>query len=152
MWSRSEGQSGGAALRVRPLRSPGRCGEFFDPGEREMIARVFLPAFLDWPNDGRRYVRKPVLGREGAGVAILDPRADVVARGARRRYEDQLCVFKRYVEGPRCSVDGGAGACVEGVELTTCFVVAGRAGAIGMRLGGPVIDASGWFVPVGLRR
>jgi glutathionylspermidine synthase len=124
-------------------------GEYFEPEERETIARTFLPTYLDWPGDGRSYVRKPVLGREGGGVEILDARADVVARGE-GRYEDQLCVFQRYIEGARRSIEVGDGARIEGIELVTCFIVGGRASAVGMRLGGVVTDTSSYFVPVGL--
>lgn len=126
-------------------------GAYFDERERAAIRRVFLPTYLDHPDDGGWYVRKPVLGREGSGVAILDGRGEVVARGAGTRYADQPCVYQRYVAAPTRRAALGDGTSIEGTELLTCFVVAGRPSAVGMRLGGTVTDANGYFAPLGLR-
>jgi glutathionylspermidine synthase len=123
---------------------------YFSETERDAIARVFLPTYLDRPDDGGAYVRKPVLGREGAGVAVLDARGEVVARGAGRRFDAQPCVFQRYVAAPLRTVDRGDGTPFTGTELVTCFVVAGRPSAIGMRIGGPVTDVRSYFAPLGI--
>ncbi|MEA2688321.1 MAG: hypothetical protein QOD51_928 [Candidatus Eremiobacteraeota bacterium] len=127
-------------------------GEFFDERERDAVRRVFLPTYLDRPEDGAAYVRKPVLGREGIGVAILDAAGAEIARGERagRAYDGQPTVFQRYVRAPRRHVRRSDGVEIDGEELATCFVVAGRPSAVGMRLGGPVIDAWSYFAPVGV--
>jgi len=128
-------------------------GELFDERQRTAIARSFLPTYLDRPDDGESYVRKPVLGREGIGVTILDGAGGEVARGERapRAYGEQPAVFQRYVRAPRRRVRRADGIEIDGEELTTCFVVAGRASAVGMRIGGPVTDAWSYFAPVGVR-
>ena len=127
-------------------------GEFFDATERDAIARVFLPTYLDRPDDGAAYVRKPVLGREGIGVAILDPAGGEVARGERAvpSIAEQPVVFQRYVRAPRRRVRRAAATEIDGEELTTCFVVAGRPSAIGMRIGGAVTDSWSHFAPLGV--
>jgi len=128
-------------------------GELFDARERELVRRVFLPTYLDRPDDGQVYVRKPVLGREGIGVAILDAAGAEIARGERapRGYGEQPAVFQRFVRAPRRRVRRADGVEIDGEELTTCFVVAGRPSAVGMRIGGPVTDAWSYFAPVGVR-
>jgi glutathionylspermidine synthase len=127
-------------------------GEFFDAAERDVIARTFLPTYLDRPDDGTAYVRKPVLGREGIGVAILDAAGDEVACGERAvpAIAQQPVVFQRYVRAPRRRVRRADGTALEGEELTTCFVVAGRPSAIGMRIGGAVTDSWSHFAPLGV--
>ena len=127
-------------------------GELFAESQRDAIRRHFLPTFLDRPDDGGVYVRKPVLGREGIGVAILDAAGSEIARGERapRGYGDQPAVFQRFVRAPRRRVRRADGIEIDGEELTTCFVVAGRPSAIGMRIGGAVIDAWSYFAPVGV--
>ena len=97
-------------------------------------------------------MRKPVLGREGIGVSILGADGAEIARGERavRSIADQPVVYQRYVRAPRRRVRRADGAEVDGEELTTCFVAAGRASAVGMRIGGPVTDAWSYFAPVGV--
>ena len=125
-------------------------GAYFDARERAAIERVFLPTYLDHPGDGGWYVRKPVLGREGGGVAILDGSGGVVAQGAGRGFGDQPCVYQRYVAAPTRRVALGDGTALDGTELLTCFVVAGRPSAVGMRIGGAVTDAGSYFAPLGV--
>jgi len=128
-------------------------GEYFDDAERAAIARAFLPTYLDRPGDGAAYVRKPVLGREGIGVAIVDGAGTEIARGERAvpAIAEQPVVYQRYVRAPRRRVRRADGLEVDGEELTTCFVVAGRPSAVGMRIGGPVTDSWSYFAPVGVR-
>jgi glutathionylspermidine synthase len=127
-------------------------GEFFDAAERDAISRVFLPTYLDRPDDGAAYVRKPVLGREGIGVAILDASGAEVACGERAvpSIAEQPVVYQRYVCAPRRHVRLADGSEIDGEELTTCFVVAGRPSAIGMRIGGAVTDSWSHFAPLGV--
>jgi glutathionylspermidine synthase len=128
-------------------------GEFFDAAERDVVARLFLPTYLDHPGDGAAYVRKPVLGREGIGVAILDAAGAEIAAGERavQSIAEQPVVFQRYVRAPRRRVRLADGSEIDGEELTTCFVVAGRPSAIGMRIGGAVTDSWSHFAPLGLQ-
>jgi glutathionylspermidine synthase len=128
-------------------------GELFDARERDAIARRFLPTYLDRPDDGETYVRKPVLGREGLGVAILDPTGAEIAHGelGEPAYDRQPMVFQRYARAPQRRVRRADGLEFEGLELTTCFVVAGEPSAIGMRIGGPVTDTRSHFAPLGVR-
>lgn len=124
-------------------------GVYFDEDERAAIARVFLPTYLDHPGDGAAYVRKPVLGREGAGVTILG--ADGVARArGEDRYTEQPMVYQRYVPLPKRRVRRADGVAFDGEEIVTCFVAGGEPSAIGMRVGGAVTDAWSYFAPLGL--
>jgi glutathionylspermidine synthase len=128
-------------------------GELFDARERDAIARLFLPTYLDRPDDGHTYVRKPVLGREGLGVAILDPAGTEIAHGelGAPAYDSQPMVFQRYARAPRRRVRRADGAVFDGLELTTCFVLGGQPSAIGMRVGGPVTDTRSHFAALGVR-
>lgn len=124
-------------------------GAYFDEGERAAIARVFLPTYLDHPADGAAYVRKPVLGREGAGVTILSAEGGARARGE-DRYGEQPMVYQRYVALPKRRVRRADGVAFDGEEIVTCFVAGGDPSAIGMRVGGPVTDAWAYFAPLGI--
>lgn len=123
-------------------------GAYFDEDERAAIARVFLPTYLDHPGDGTAYVRKPVLGREGAGVTILAADGGARAHGE-NRYTEQPMVYQRYVPLPKRRVRRADGVAFDGEEIVTCFVAGGEPSAIGMRVGGPVTDAWSYFAPLG---
>jgi glutathionylspermidine synthase len=124
-------------------------GEYFDERDRDAIRRLFLPTFLDRPEDDAAYVRKPVFGREGLGVAILDATGAEIAHGERAAvYEQQPAVYQRFVQAPRRQVRRADGIEAQGEELMTCFVVAGEPSAVGMRIGGPVTDARSYFAPL----
>ncbi len=82
-------------------------------------------------------------------MAILDGRGEVVAQGAGSAYAGQPCVYQRYVAAPTRQVALGDGTAMDGTELLTCFVVAGRPSAVGLRIGGAVTDAGSYFAPLG---
>ncbi|HEV3087643.1 MAG TPA: glutathionylspermidine synthase family protein [Candidatus Elarobacter sp.] len=128
-------------------------GAYFEANERAAIARTFLPTYLDRPDDGATYVRKPVLGREGIGVTIVDGAGAEIAHGERAvpAIAEQPVVYQRYVRAPRRRVRRADGESVDGEELTTCFVAGGRPSAVGMRIGGAVTDSRSFFAPVGVR-
>ncbi len=126
-----------------------RRSEAFDVMTREQIERIFLPTFLDLPEDGERYVRKPVLGREGGGVAIIDAGTIVEASPA-PAYALQPAVYQRFVELPTVAFARPCGTRTAGFAVVTCFVVGGTPCAVGMRVGGRITDAWAFMVPLAL--
>lgn len=126
--------------------------EFFSSAERDAIERYFIPTYLDRPDDGATYVRKPVFGREGLGVVILDDAGREIAHGEHaEHYDAQPAVYQRFVDAPVRRVRRADGVELDGTELLTCFIVGGEPSAIGMRIGGPVTDSRSYFAPIGVR-
>lgn len=47
---------------------------FWTPQEEELLAAHLTPTYLDSKQlAGQRYIKKPIFGREGAGIAIVEP-------------------------------------------------------------------------------
>jgi glutathionylspermidine synthase len=121
---------------------------FFTPEEQAAIGRYMLPTYLDPVFSDTPYVIKPVYGREGDTVSIVDPADGPQCRNPVQSFADQTMVYQQYVEMPQCEVqteEGPQRLCV----LTSCFVIGGKAGAIGLRVGGPITNDTCLFLPAG---
>ena len=125
-------------------------GLFFDDAEREAIARHLLPTYLD-PNFNTRYVVKPVYGREGDTVSIIDPQTGPQCENPVRSFTEQPMAYQQYVEMPEIDVMTEAGP-QRLRALTSCFVVGGRAGSIGLRLGGQITNDACFFLPIAYKK
>ncbi len=127
-----------------------RESDVFDATTREHVANIFLPTFLDLPHDGARYVRKPVLGREGNGVAIIEGGA-VFEASPPSGYESQPVVYQQYVDLPSVAFAHRAESRTFGYAVLSCFVVGGTPCAVGVRVGGRITDTRAFMVPLGVQ-
>lgn len=95
-----------------------------------------LPAYLDGPREMTSYVRKPILGREGANVSIV---ADGQALEMEGPYGENPVVYQQYAPLP--VFDGNH-------AVIGSWVVDGVARGIGVReSNGPVTEDLARFVP-----
>ena len=124
-----------------------KSGIYFVPGERSLIERYMLPTYLDPAFDEQAYVVKPVYGREGDTISIVDPKKEQAWESTTRTYWEQARVYQEYIELPKIEAMTECGPRVLNL-LASCFLVAGQAIGIGMRAGEAVTDESWWFVPV----
>ncbi|GLF97678.1 glutathionylspermidine synthase family protein [Streptomyces yaizuensis] len=94
-----------------------------------------VPAYLDGPRelaDGRGYVTKPLLGREGAGVTLHPPGEPPVVR-------DEPCCYQELAPLP--DFDGNR-------VVLGAWVVEDEAAGLGIReSAGPVTDGYARFIP-----
>lgn len=101
-----------------------------------------LPAYLDGPRDlaGGGFVKKPILGREGANVEIMQPSGLALAGAPRSEfYGAEGHVFQALAAVP--SFDGFH-------PILGSWIVDGEAAGMGIRESeGPVTDNTSGFVP-----
>jgi len=95
-----------------------------------------LPAYLDGPREMTDYVRKPILGREGANVSIHQGENVIDNPGT---YVNGAFVFQRYAPLP----------CFDGNHAVIgSWVIDGEARGIGVReSNGPITEDLARFVP-----
>lgn len=125
-------------------------GEFYSPEERETIARYMLPTYMDNRFVGRcGYVTKPVLGREGGAVTLLEADGTVAEKDGEELYWDQPMVYQQRVELPVVPIRSEAGI-REARLLWGSFWIGGRPSAIVARAGGAITGNMAHYVPVGL--
>lgn len=95
-----------------------------------------MPAYLDGPRDLTQYVRKPILGREGANVSIHDGANEICAEGP---YGEEGFVYQGYAPLP--TFEGNH-------TVIGSWVIDGEPRGIGIRESdGPITEDTSRFVP-----
>jgi len=95
-----------------------------------------LPAYFETPHGLQHYVRKPLLGREGANVTYVSPKRIATSGG---RYDGDGYIYQGL--GPVPEMGGK-------YPVLGTWVVAGQAAGLGIReSNGPITDNSSRFIP-----
>jgi glutathionylspermidine synthase len=98
---------------------------------------LLLPAYLDGPRDLTSYVRKPILGREGSGIAVI--RDGVAVEGVLEGSNAQKCVYQALA--PMANAAGNT-------AVFGSWLVDGEPAGMGIReSAGPVTNNTSRFVP-----
>jgi glutathionylspermidine synthase len=116
--------------------------------EHEVIARCFLPTYLDeepFLEKGERYVQKPAFGREGNTVEVREM-GNILFEPKEKSYDHYLKVFQKYVELPRISLKTEKGT-REAHMLIGSFVINEKPSAFGIRAGEQITDNLSYFLP-----
>jgi glutathionylspermidine synthase len=117
---------------------------YFTVEEHTWIERHILPTYMD-PAFGSAYVEKPVLGREGDTVLIVDGNTEYASTA--RSYAGQPMVYQRYISLPQTVVQTESGK-KRVSYIHTCFLISGKPAGIGVRAAEhPIIDNAGYFLP-----
>ncbi|WP_248926423.1 glutathionylspermidine synthase family protein [Paenibacillus hamazuiensis] len=124
-------------------------GQFYTEDEHAAIRDHMLPTYLEsGPLAGKRYVRKPIFGREGGGIIIAETDGRIIAKDAEPHYWEQPAVYQEYVELPAGEAETLRGT-YRGRLLWGCFYIGGKPSAIIARMGGPITNNLSYYVPAG---
>lgn len=120
---------------------------YFDDNDRKIIEEYMLPTYLDNVFTKDVYVEKAVYGREGNTVKIIDPKDNRVIDNSGEDYGYQLKVYQKYMELPVFSVETEAG--YQNLStIMSCFLIGGKAGAVGLRGGGLITNNISYYIPI----
>lgn len=125
----------------------------FTEEEHEWIEQYFLPTYFepDWfIEDEVPYIKKPCFGREGDTIEIFNQDGTLRYADKQRSYTDSAPVYQEFVELPQAKIKTLAGEKVAHI-LTGCFLINGKASAIGLRAGNIITDNGSYFLPVGIK-
>lgn len=126
---------------------------FFTAEEHAWIEQYMLPTYFeeDWfIEDREAYVKKPCFGREGDTVEIFHPDGTLMYADKNRSYTDSAPVCQKFVELPKTTIKTTEGQ-KEAHLLTGCFLINGKASAIGLRAGNVITDNATYYLPVGIK-
>lgn len=120
---------------------------FWTPQEEKLIAEHLAPTYLDSSAlRGRRYIKKPIFGREGAGIAIVEPDGQC-------SYEAEECddcdlIYQQFIPSADVQQEADNGT-VTGKYTYSCFVINGKASETFVRLQpGEITGVDAYFVPL----
>jgi glutathionylspermidine synthase len=127
-------------------------GAFYTKEEQGWIKEYMLPTYLEADAfiGQHDYVQKPSFGREGDTVTIWDSHSNVTDRNPFQTYKEELSVYQSYIPLPTVTLETEKG--VEELSLVFgSFLIAGKAGSIGIRAGGKITGNESYFLPVGIK-
>lgn len=127
---------------------------FFSAEEHEWIADYFLPTYLEedpFIEKGLRYVKKPVFGREGDTVEIYEADGQLLKEDGQKSYQQYIKVYQQYIEQPKTTFQSKKGKQI-GEMLFGSFLISGKPGAIGLRIGGMITNNLSYYLPIGIKR
>lgn len=121
---------------------------FWNAEEEILLGKHLAPTYLD--SDalrGQRYIKKPIFGREGAGIAIVEPNG-LASYEAEDDCEDCDLIYQQFIASADVEQEADNGT-VNGKYTYSCFVINGKASEIFVRLEpGEITGIDAYFVPV----
>lgn len=120
---------------------------FWTPQEEELLAAHLTPTYLDSkPLAGQRYIKKPIFGREGAGIAIVEP--DGALSYEAEECDDCDLIYQQFVPSADVQQETYNGEAT-GKYTYSCFVINGKVSETFVRLQpGEITGVEAYFVPV----
>lgn len=127
----------------------------FLESEHEDIEKYFLPTYvfnkdkLDKYRDqfNSKIVVKPIFGREGKGVRIIDSLGKEYMIKSDEWYTDQPCIVQQYLELPNQSVDTWGGK-EKGKMMTGSYLIGGRPSGLYLRVDKEITGENCYLVGV----
>lgn len=124
-----------------------RNTDFFNKDEKEIVARCFLPVYLDNAYfKGRPYVAKPAYGREGGGVYLYDGQGEIDACVENKEYSGAM-VYQERVSLPLQTIKTWSGE-YTGRLLVGSFLIGGKFSGLLLRVGETITGDLAYFLPV----
>ena len=120
---------------------------FWTPQEEKLIGEHLTPTYLDSAAlRGRRYIKKPIFGREGAGIAVVE--ADGQCSYEAEECDDCDLIYQQFISSADVQQEADNGTVV-GKYTYSCFVVNGKASETFVRLSpGEITGIDAYFVPI----
>ena len=134
----------------------------FTAEEADIISRYMLPSYFarDFTPDkmtaGSLWIRKPIWGREGAGIEVLDQNGVKFAKDVdaeeivRRDSKDDM--YQLFVDQQECKADTDSGR-LKGYQTLSCFMLGKTPSALYARFSPEQIAGTeAYWLPLGLQK
>lgn len=126
--------------------------DLFTEEELNDINKYFLPTYFERQYIGKKkYVHKPIFGREGGGVNIHDENDNIIDKDEEGWYRDEwTCIYQEYVEMPEYTLDTWAGE-YTGKLLVGSFLIGGEPSGLFLRVGEKITGNLSMFCAVAVK-
>ena len=121
--------------------------------EHEWIDEYFLPTYLEatpFIEQNISYVKKPSFGREGDTVEIFNGSGNLMLEDNQKSYRQYTPIYQHFIEQPKTQFESEKGV-QNGQLLIGSFLLNGKAGAIGYRVGGQITNNLSYYLPLGIK-
>lgn len=133
-------------------------GKFFNAQESKIIERYMLPSFFEEDLnliDGGEYIKKPIWGREGRNISIIDGATKNTIYAHQVENADEIIcresnkfVYQQFVRTPKFQAVTDSGQ-LEGFITVSCFILGNEPSAVYCRFSQEkVIGTEAYFVPM----
>lgn len=127
--------------------------ELFSNEEHEIIDSHFLPTYFKpdtFIESKTKYVKKPIFGREGGGVKLIDEDNEIFEMDEEEWYDQWKKVYQQYVEMPNETLMTWDGE-YTGKLLVGSFLIGGEPSGLFMRVGEKITGNLSMFCGVGVK-
>ncbi|TYR81656.1 glutathionylspermidine synthase family protein [Priestia megaterium] len=127
---------------------------FFTEEEHDWIHTYFLPTYLEEDTFWEKkisYVKKPSFGREGDTVEIYHGNGEKAAEDIHKTYQDAIPIYQQFVPLPTTEITTEKGK-ERAHVMYGCFLLNGKASAVGIRAGNQITDNASYYLPIGLQK
>jgi glutathionylspermidine synthase len=126
--------------------------DLFTWEELDDIEKYFIPTYFnnnEFVSLGAKYVEKPVFGREGGGVVILDENNAVIDKDKENCFSEFAKIYQKYVEMPDYTVDTWDGE-YTGKLLVGSFLIGGEPSGLFLRVGEKITGNTSMFCGIAI--
>ena len=128
--------------------------------DKELIKSVMIPAYIDFNDienkDNSYWVKKPVYGREGLGIEIIDSEGNIIEESGIHKdvpvKDTYHYLYQEYINQPIFIEDTDSGL-KEGYITLSCFMLGNNSSAVYGRFSeDKICSTDAYWLPLGIKR
>ena len=127
--------------------------------DKELIKSVMIPAYVDFDDvenkDNSYWIKKPVYGREGLGIEIIDNKGNIIEESGSHLgvpvNDNNVYLYQKYIDQPIYKEDTDSGL-KEGYLTLSCFMLGDYPSAVYGRFSeDKICSTDAYWLPLGIR-
>ena len=128
--------------------------------DKELIKSVMIPAYIDFNDienkDNSYWIKKPVYGREGLGIEIIDSEGNIIEESGIHKdvpvKDTYYYLYQEYIDQPIFIEDTDSGL-KEGYITLSCFMLGNNSSAVYGRFSeDKICSTDAYWLPLGIKR
>ena len=128
--------------------------------DKELIKSVMIPAYIDFNDienkDNSYWIKKPVYGREGLGIEIIDSEGNIIEESGIHKdvpvKDTYHYLYQEYINQPIFIEDTDSGL-KEGYITLSCFMLGNNSSAVYGRFSeDKICSTDAYWLPLGIKR
>ena len=128
--------------------------------DKELIKSVMIPAYIDFNDienkDNSYWIKKPVYGREGLGIEIIDSEGNIIEESGIHKdvpvKDTYHYLYQEYIDQPIFIEDTDSGL-KEGYITLSCFMLGNNSSAVYGRFSeDKICSTDAYWLPLGIKR